>query len=302
MGAITTMPDDKRKYKIGIAFGVGCMVIWGVLPIYWKALIPISSYVIILYRIVLAWLTCFLIGLKVYGLSEMIKPLKDKGTALKCLSCGILASSNWSIYIYAINSGQAIEASIGYFLQPLIVCIFGIIFFNERPTKFRFVALFFAFSGVFIVIAHFMRIPFIALMLGISFATYAAIKRHLKMKALLSLFCETIFIMPILFCMIVYAEVNGAGALATGQPYQLALLSLAGIFTATPLAMFAAAANRISMIPLGILGYIAPSITLYIGIFVFREDFNFVQFIAFVVIWIGLLFFTYGEIRQSMIK
>ena len=299
MGDIKEMLDDKKKYRTGLIFGVAAMVMWGVLPLYWKALVPISSYTIVLYRIVFYGLTCFIAAVKVYGFSEIIAPLKERKTVIMFTIAGLLVTVNWNIYIYAVNSGQAIETSIGYYLQPLIVCVFGIILFKERPTKYRSISLVFASIGVLIVLIHFMRVPLIAIMLGVTFATYAAIKRHLKMKALVSIFCETIFITPFALALIIYSEINGNGALTSAQPFQWILLSLSGIVTALPLLLFAAATNRISMIPLGIIGYIAPSITLYIGIFVFNEPFDFVQFIAFVVIWIGLVFFTYGELRKS---
>jgi len=273
------------------------MIMWGVMPIYWKALIPIDSYVIILYRIVLVGLACLATALFAYKAKGIIDLFKQKRTVFKLFLSGLLITVNWSLYIYAVNSGQVIEACIGYYIEPLVVCIFGIVIFKERPSKYKLIAILFACVAVFIILVHFMRLPFIALCLASTFAIYTAVKKHLHVQAALSLLFETIFITPPVVCVIIYLEMHGKGALGAGEPYQFGLLLLAGIFTATPLMMFTVAANRISMITIGIIEYIAPSISLVIGIFVFREPFDFVQFIAFVIIWIGLVFFTYGEMK-----
>jgi len=291
------MLNDRNYYMVGLLCGISCMVIWGFLAIYWKSLFPISSFVIFLYRIVLTGATAFIAALKVYGISGLKEPLKDKKTLIKLFLAGLIITINWNTYIYAINSGQTIEASIGYYIEPLVICIFGIFLFKERPTGFKLISIIFAAVGVLIVLVHFMRVPVIALCLALTFAIYTAIKKHLKMRPLIALFYETIFIIPVALVLLIYAEVNGVGAIATGQPHQLLLLSFVGILTATPLALFAVAANRISMITIGIIEYISPSITLLIGIFVFREAFDLIQLIAFVVIWIGLVFFTYGEVK-----
>lgn len=293
------MTDDRKSQRIGMICAFSCMVYWGFMPIYWKTLIPINSYVIILYRIFLVGVTCFAGALIAYGWTGIKEALGDKKKVLKLFLAGLVITINWSVYIYAVNSGQVIETCIGYYIEPLVICLFGIVLFKERPNKYKMISIIFASIGVLIILIHFSRLPFIALMLAISFSTYAAIKKHIKMPALLSLLCETIFIAPVAFIIVIYLEANGNGAIAAGQPYQLALLALAGILTAIPLALFAAAANRISMISIGIAEYVSPSITLLIGIFLFKEPFDQIQLIAFAVIWIGLVFFTYGEIRGS---
>jgi len=293
------MLDERKEYKLGMICGITSMTVWGVLPLYWKALIPISSYVLILYRIVLVALTCFVAATKVYGLPELAGTFNNRKLVFKLFLTGLIITVNWSIYIYAINSGQAIEASIGYYIEPLVVCLFGVVLFKERPNKFKLISIVFACAGVVVILFHFLRLPYLALSLAITFASYTAMKKHLKIRALVSLLFETIFIAPFALFLILYMEMSGAGAIAVGQPYQLLLLSFIGLATATPLALFSMAANRVSMISLGILEYIAPSLTLLIGIFVFKEGFDSVQFIAFVLIWIGLVFFTYGEICDA---
>ncbi|MCL1982866.1 MAG: EamA family transporter RarD [Clostridiales bacterium] len=293
------LQDERKNHRTGMVCALGCMLIWGVMPIYWKALVPIDSYVIILYRIVLVGVTCFVAAVKVYGLRRLASTFSNKRTVFLLFIAGLIITANWSTYIYAINSGQTIATCIGYYIDPLVVCIFGMVFFKERPTKYKLVSIVFACIGVLVVVVHFMKLPLIALTLALTFATYTAMKKHLHVEAVVSLFFETVFLTPFALGAIVYLEMNGRGAIAAGGQYQFALLMLAGLLTATPLTLFAIAANRISLISLGILEYIAPSITLLIGIFLFKEGFDFVQLAAFVVIWVGLVFFTYGEIHEK---
>ena len=294
------MPEDERKtHRVGMICAICSMTIWGVMPIYWKSLIPINSSVIILYRMSLTGVASFAAALKAYGIDGIMEPLRQKKTALKLFMTGLVIMLNWNIYIYAVNSGQIIETCIGYYIDPLVICLFGIIFFKERPTKYKFIAIMFACFGVLIILLHFMRVPLIALAIALTFATYTALKKHLRVQAAIALFYETVFVGLAAVIPIVWLEVNGKGALSAGEPYQFVILLFSGVLTATPLILFAVSANRISMISIGIIGYVAPSINLLIGVFLFKEAFDIVQFSAFAVIWVGIAFFTYGEIKSD---
>lgn len=290
---------EKKKYRTGLVCSLSCSVLWGVLPIYWQALRPIESSVIIFYRIFLVGVVCFFTALKLYGWEGVKAPLREKGAKLKYFAAGVLITANWSIYIWAVNADHVIQTCIGYYIEPLMVCVFGIVFFKEKLTRHKLVAFALACGGVVIVLLHFMEVPFIALSLAITFAVYAAIKKSVQIPAMLSLLYETMFLSPIALVVILFMEIRGQGALGVGQPYQYALLLMVGFCTAIPLGLFAAAANKVPLVTLGILEYISPSISLVIGIFLLGEPFDLIQLLAFVVIWIGLVFFTMGEYRES---
>lgn len=290
---------EKKKHDIGMFCALGCAVLWGILPIYWQSLRPIDSMVIIFYRIFLVGITTLIVSLKIYGRKKLLEPMKTKGLLPTFIIAGILISANWSIYIWAVNADHVIQTCIGYYIEPLMVCIFGIVFFKEKLNKYKLAAIVFALAGVVVILVHFKQVPLIALSLALTFATYAAIKKKYEMEALITLFYETIFLTPFALVLILYFEINGKGAFSVAEPYQFVLLGFVGLLTATPLALFAMAANRISLISLGITEYISPSIALVIGIFMFKEPFDSIQFIAFVIIWIGLAYFTYGEIKES---
>ncbi len=290
---------EKKNYIKGMQAAIFCSVLWGVLPLYWQALRPIDSGVIIFYRIFLVGLVCFIASSKIYGIREVLKPWKDKKIVLSNIVAGLIITFNWSLYIWAVNADFVIQTCIGYYIEPLMVCVFGVVFFKEKLEKHKLVAIIFAGTGLAVILVHFMQIPFIALGLALSFATYAAIKKTNKLPPLISLFYETVFLMPVALAVIIYLEISGRGALDAGANYQYILLMLCGILTAIPLGLFGVSAQNVPLTTLGITEYLSPSIALVLGIFVMNEPFDMIQFISFVIIWIGLVFFTMGEIKKD---
>ena len=286
------------QYRQGMLSAIGCAVWWGIMPIYWQMLDAIDSMVIIFYRIVLVAVVCFLAALKVHGMDEIRERLKPKGVKLRYFLAGALITVNWSIYIWAVNANMVIQTCIGYYIEPLLVCIFGVILFREKLDKYKIAALVLAAAGVLVVIVHFREVPAVALGLGISFSVYAAIKKNFNMPPLLSLLYETMFLMPAALVVVIWMEVTGNGAMAAAGPGTYFLLMFCGLFTAFPLVLFANAANRIDLFSLGITEYISPTISLGISIFLFKEPFDKIQLLAFGIIWTGLAFFSFGEYRN----
>jgi chloramphenicol-sensitive protein RarD len=289
----------RLRSRQGAAFAILCAVLWGILPIYWKSLEAIDPILILFYRILLAFFYALFLGLCIYKRQGLLEPLKRKGIIGTFFFAGLLISLNWGIYIWAVNSGYLIQTSIGYYIEPLIVGIFGVAFFKERLNAYKMAAFLFACAGVAVILVYYRQIPGIALTLAISFATYAAIKKRYQLDAVLALLYETMFLVPFAFGMILYYEITGKGAFTTAEPYQWGLLALAGVLTGTPLLLFAMAANRVSLITLGVTEYISPSLTLLLGIFLYHEKFEGAQMVTFALIWIGLAVFTAGEIKES---
>ncbi len=289
--------QNKLEYKKGLACALGCSLLWGILPIYWKLLQAVNPLLIMFYRLVLCFILVFFIDLVLFGWKKMMEPLKKKGAKRTFFLAGFLISSNWGIYIWAVNSGFIIQTSIGYYIEPLMVCVFGVIFFHEKLDKYKITAFILALAGVSFMLVSYRQIPFIALGLALTFATYAAIKKKVQVNSLLALLYETMFLVPIVLPIIFYMEFTGQGAFSSATSGQLVLLSLSGAVTALPLMLFAMAANRIDFITLGVTEYLSPSMGLILGIFVYKEPFDLAQFSAFVFIWIGLLIFTAGSIK-----
>ncbi|MBQ6496576.1 MAG: EamA family transporter RarD [Firmicutes bacterium] len=288
-----------RDYKIGIISMLACDVLWGVLPIYWQALRPIDSWVIIFYRIFLVGFVSGIATLIIYGLPAVKDQLSIKSNLWKFPLAGLLITCNWSIYIWAVNADHVIQTCVGYYIEPLIVCLLGIIIFKEKLTKYKLTALLFALAGMLVILFHFMQVPLIALSIATSFAIYAAVKKWFDLPPIMSVFMETLFLMLPAICVVIGLELTGHGALAVATPGKYCLLLCCGILTAAPLSLFAAAATKVPLVTVGLLEYLSPSISLVIGIFFMKEPFDLIQFISFVIVWIGLGFFTYGEIKSS---
>lgn len=288
-----------RSYKIGILSMLSCDVLWGVLPLYWQALRPIDSWVIIFYRIFLVGLVSGIATVIIYGVPAIREQYRIKSNLWKFPLAGLLITCNWSIYIWAVNADHVIQTCVGYYIEPLIVCLLGIVIFKDRLTRYKLIALLFALAGMLVILFHFMEVPLIALSIATSFAIYAAVKKWFDLPPIMSVFMETSFLMIPALCVVIGIEVTGHGALAVATPGKYLLLLCCGILTAAPLSFFAAAATKVPLVTVGLLEYLSPSISLVIGIFLMKEPFDAVQFVSFVIVWIGLVFFTYGEIKDS---
>ena len=291
---------ENKNYKSGLIYALSCAIIWGFLPIYWDALNPISSLVVIFYRVTLMTLTCFIIQYyQTRNIKALFAPMfENKKKTWTYIIAGVLITMNWSIYIWAVQAGYVIQSSMGYFLEPLIVCLFGIIFYKEKANKWKVISLVFALAGLLVMVIGYKELPVIAIGLATTFAIYAAIKKSVDLPPFQSLLYETIFIAPVALLVVFWLEGTGIGAMETGGSSKFMLLLFAGIATAVPMGLFSAAARNLPLLTLGLTEYISPSIALVLGIFLFKEPFDVIQFSAFVIIWIGLIFFTYGEITD----
>ncbi len=290
--------SERKTYSQGIISAVGSGLVWGVMPIYWQSLKPIDSFLIIFYRIVLVAAVCLIGALIYYDKETIIAPAKDKKLFIKMILAGFMITINWSVYIWAVNANFVIQTCIGYYIEPLVICAFGIVLFKDKLSIYKIIALVMAVFGVAAVILYFGEIPLLALSLAVSFSVYTALKKGINLPPLISLLYETVFLMPFALVLIMYLEITGHGALAVAEPYKFVLLLFCGFCTALPLGLFSNAANKLNMFVLGLLSYISPTISLIIGILVLGEPFEMIQLVAFVIIWIGLGFFSFGEYKE----
>lgn len=276
------------------------MVIWGFLPIYWQALIPISSWLIILYRIILVCVYGVIAARFSYSFKEIFEPLKDKNTRKLYFSAGFFITFNWSVFIVGVNSSRVVECSLGYYIEPLMICLFGIILFHEKVTKYNLVAMILASISIVMLLIHFGQVPAVALLLAVTFSIYTAIKKKADQPPVLSLVYETILFVPPAIIAVIYLETTGQGAIAQAKGMgQYGLLFLCGLFTLLPLALFAYAAQRCSMFELGLIEYLSPTISLIVGITMLGERVDNIQIIGFIIIWVGLFFFSYGAFKET---
>ncbi len=275
----------------GTWYAVGAYGLWGLFPLYWKLLHHIPALQLIGHRIVWSFISLFVVliflkQVKTFKKSALTGPM-IRIYALAAILVGI----NWLTYVWAVNSGHIVETSLGYFINPLISVLIGVIFFRERLRLWQWVPIGIAGAGVLYLTLAFGKLPWIALTLAFSFAFYGMVKKVAPLGSLHGLTLETVILfLPAAFYL-GYAEYNGTGALFhNGVGADLLMLGT-GLITTIPLLLFAAAAKRIPLSVIGVLQYIAPTIQFFIGILVYHEAFSTRQFVGYCFVWVALIIF-----------
>jgi chloramphenicol-sensitive protein RarD len=276
----------------GIWYGVGAYALWGFFPIYWKFLHQVSALQVIGHRI--GW---SFILLAVYIV--VTKQWQDfRSVAFQPKTIGIysiaavLLSINWLIYVWGVNSGFIVETSLGYFINPLLSVLLGVVFLRERLRPMQWIPVGLAALGVIYLTFVYGRLPWIALSLAFSFGFYGFVKKLSPLGSLYGLTLETGIVFPIALIYLVIVGVNGSGAFLQNGTAIDALLIGAGVVTTIPLLMFASAAKQIPLTIVGLLQYIAPTLQFLIGVFIYKETFDFSHFIGFAIVWAALIIFA----------
>ncbi len=287
----TSLADDQQG-RTGNWFGVAAYTFWGILPLYWKLLNAVPALEVLLHRIL--WSFVFIcIAVTVMGSwKKVLQAASNRKRLIMIFSCGFLVSLNWYIYIYAVNSDQVIEASMGYFINPLVVVLLSVTVFKEKLGRWQLAAIILAAFGVLTMAFQYGRIPWIALLLAATFATYGLLKKIVSIDPVAGLVLETLVVMPLALFFIIRLEMAGAGFFL-GNPGSSSLFLIGtGIVTLIPLLFYAEGIQKTTFSMMGFLQYIAPSINLLLGILVFQEYFSLPYFISFCFIWAGLAIFT----------
>ncbi len=294
--------NSGSEYRTGVLCMLGCQLIWGFLPIYWQSLEPIPSWVIILYRIMTMFVYSYAAARMRYSREEIWGPLKDRAVRIKYFTAGLILTANWSIYIWAMTSERVIQASIGYYIEPLMICAVGIIIFKEKLTRYNLTAMLFAVAAIALILVHYRQVPGVALGLAGTWTVYSAIKKTAGQPAIIALVYETMVYAVFALAAIVYIEAKGIGAISMGVPGKYAMMYLSGLVTLIPVALFGVAARKAPLLFIGLAQYFSPTVSLLLGVFMFKEPIDLTQVTAFIIIWVGLAFFTYGEITTAMKK
>lgn len=288
------------KKDSGLVYGFSAYILWGILPLYWKLLGNVGPVDILFYRIIwsLVFMTLYLIVFrKVPGFLQEVKALlKSKKKTLAIIVAAIFISLNWGIYIYTVSIGQVQQASLGYYINPLLNVLAGAIYLKEPLTKQAKLASLSAFTGVVLLTIQTGFFPFNSIFLAASFCLYGVTKKQLDLSAATSITLETLIIAPI--ALIYLFVVSPVGFMQYPATTNWLLIG-AGIVTAIPLLLFATAVKKLSYITLGFLQYVNPTIMLAMAIFLFHEPYQLPQFIAFAFIWLGILIFVAGNLIET---
>lgn len=295
--------SDERK---GIIWASSAYLLWGFFPLYWKSLNHVPSGEILASRIIWSFVTTLFVVILLGKRKELINDIRtlaaNKKQLLSLLMASILISLNWFLYIWAVNANHIVESSLGYYINPLISVLIGIVFLKERLTKAQVLACFIALAGVMIMTFAYGSFPWVAFSLALTFAFYGLLKKQVKLEALRGLTIETFFIVPIAIGYYYFIFTKGGSQFLQTDRLTDSLLILSGVATAAPLLLFAKGAQRIPLYMVGFLQYIAPTIMLVIAIFVYGEAFGMIDLISFSLIWLSLLLFTYSSIMGKRNK
>lgn len=279
----------------GVLSAIGAYILWGLFPIYWKWLHHVPAGQILAHRI--SWsfilLVVFLSAIKDWG--WLRQALQDRRTVFLFFSAAILLSMNWFIYIWSVNSDHVVESSLGYFINPLVYVILGVVFLHERLRKDQWVAVGLATVGVIYLTILYGRLPWIAISLALTFGFYGLLKKIGALSSLRGLTLETAAMFLPALAFLVFQESNGRAAFGHISPLTTFLLIMAGPVTTVPLVMFGYGAQKIPLYMLGLAQYIAPTLQFLLGVVVYGEPFTPAQLVGFVLIWAALAIYSIGE-------
>lgn len=286
---------------MGMIYAALSYLLWGLFPLYWKPINHVPAFEILAHRIFWAFvfMMILLVCLKktrafLLGFKQMaMKPVM----LLLIILASVLVSANWFIYIWAVNHGHVIESSLGYYINPLISVLLGILFLKEKLNVWQLIAFLLAAAGVAVLIIEYGRMPWIALALALTFGFYGLTKKIVRADSILGIAYETLFVTPVALFYLIHIQVKGTAAFGTESLTTTLLLIGTGVVTAVPLLCFAEGARRISLTMIGFFQYISPTLTLILGIFVFKEPFSHTQFISFSFIWLALIVFSLSSTK-----
>lgn len=276
----------------GSMYAVSSYVIWGLLPLFWHALKDVPAIEILAHRIVWALVVTFLLTLATGHFPALIAAGRNWRIFLTFTLSAALLTTNWFIYIWAVNAGYVVETSLGYFINPLVNVIFGVLFLRERLRAGQTVALTVALVGVIYLTVLYGALPWIALVLAVSFGCYGLIRKTATIGSLEGLTLETSIAAVPALAFLIFLETTGSASF--GHPVGLTtiLLATSGLVTAIPLLLFASGARKITMILLGVLQYIAPTLQFILGITFFGEAVTPQRLVGFALIWLALVIYT----------
>ena len=295
---MSTPPTRDPQAVKGVTLGLTAYIMWGCFPLFFALFDAVPAFEILIHRIL--WSCLFLVGL--ISLLRRWPPVKaalsEPKRLSRVLACALLIALNWGIYIYAVESQQVLQASLGYFLTPLVNVALGVLVLREVMAKLQLVAVGLATLAISIQFALLGEIPWISLLLAFTFGSYGLFRKQVPLDGLSGLFVETLLLIPLALLAFSWLNLQGASHFAEDARTTWLLIA-SGVLTALPLMAFAGAARRLRLATIGFLMYINPSMQFFIALFFFKESLSLIQLATFVLIWIGLALYSYSAWHQS---
>jgi chloramphenicol-sensitive protein RarD len=285
-------PKLKSESILGLLYAGAAFLIWGLGPIYWKAIAAVPALEISAHRVV--WAFLFLLILIVIGRlrTEFVSALKDFRILMTLMLTAVILAANWLLYVWAINNNYMLQGSLGYYINPLVNVVFGVLFLRERLRPAQVLAVLLAGAGVVYLTFSYGEFPWIALALAASFGLYGLIRKVAPVGPLVGLSIETMFMLLPAAAYLIYLEAQGSASFLRGSVSIDLLLLGTSVLTAVPLTCFTAGARRINLSTVGLLQYMAPTIIFLLAVFYYHEPFAAAQVRTFIVIWIALIIYS----------
>lgn len=289
------------EHVTGVVSAAGAYLLWGILPVYWKQLAYVPAYEILAHRVIWSCVFMFAILLATRGLQQFAEETRaimhNRKKRLGLLAASLLISVNWLIYIWAVNANRVVETSLGYYINPLVSVLLGILVLKESLSLWQSISFVLAAAGVATLAISYGSLPWVSVSLALSFAFYGMGKKMLGIGAITATTLETLLVAPIALGYLLYIAGRGGGAFHPDSLLTDALLMGAGAVTAVPLLLFASGANRLSLSLLGFIQYMSPTIALALGVLLYHEPFTSAHLVAFSLIWAALAVFSLAKTR-----
>lgn len=293
--------DPARENTLGGVYAFSAYVLWGFLPLYFVLLVPTGPFELVAWRIVLSLIFCALLLAVTRTWSRLFAIMRQPKLLGLTALAGALIYVNWQVFIFGALTGHVLETSLGYFINPIVTVLLGVLVLHERLRLTQWVALGIAASAVLVIIVGYGAFPWIALTLAASFGTYGLVKKKIgpSVDAVSGLTLETMWLAPV--AAVVLAVVGATGGMTMGSSgwQHAVLLSLAGIITAVPLLLFAAGTRRTSLTLVGLLQFAAPILQFLIGLLVLKEPMPLERWIGFALIWLALIVLTVDSLVHA---
>ena len=290
------VPDRSAHYTLGVWYGAAAYAMWGIFPLYWQLLKHVPPLQVIGHRIVWSFVALLALALGMRG-RRLLRSVSRR-TLWQYGLAAVLVGINWFLYVWGVNSGLVVEASLGYFITPLMNVVIGVLVLRERLRPMQLAAVGIAAAGVAYLTAIYGAVPWLALGLAISFAAYGLVKKRGELAAMEGLTLETAVLLVPAVVFLVLEDRAGRGAFLHAGPGTDLLLAGAGIVTSSPLLLFGAAVRRVPLSVVGILQYISPTLSFLLGVFVFDEPFSRWQLAGFMLVWAAIVLFAIDGLRQ----
>jgi len=289
---------ERSAHSTGVLLGVTGYLFWGMFPLYFVLIESVAPIEVVAHRILWSLIVVILILLIGKQWRSFTGAFNRRNIVILG-SAALILSMNWLVYVYAVDSNQVMQVSLGYFMNPLISVAMGVILLKERLRKTQWVAIGIALIAVFLLTIVTGSVPWIALALGLTFAFYGLLKKYANLPSLQSLGIETVVLLPLALTILGISVATGTESFALDGPKITFLLIMLGPVTAVPLLAFGGASRRIPLSTLGVLQYITPIMSFLIGFFIFQEAMSTGRWIGFTLVWVSLLIFTVDMYRNS---